>query len=186
MLLIILLAVVLAIDALASCMEFAHAAKFGRHRVQSSLELRELLEHGPHPCMTHPHWLIYTSFPSALAALIHLVMHARWLPFLIFAALAIASSMFHLYVDCNFESAPGWHSIDQALAYLGMIYHTQLFYWNVHVPLAHVATVVCLGSLYFYFAAYRSYSQGDFGRYVTLHSLWHLSASLGSLLFAFC
>ena len=165
-------------------MEWVHPRKFGSHRIKSSAELRELLVQNRHSCATHPLLLLYTSLGSIVAGLLHLGLWGRLLPCLLFCALGVASCAFHWYVDVVFEPSSFWHNADKTLAYTGMAYHVFLLANHWQSPLAYAASCICFVSLIFYFRAYAAYENHDFGKYVRIHSLWHVMASLGTILFS--
>lgn len=162
----------------------AHGERFNQHRVQSSADLHALLSRGPHSCSAHPVLLLVTSLPSVLAGILHWILWSRWLPCCIFSALGVASCFFHFFIDWKLQPSEFWAVADKSLAYAGITYHFYLWLRNFDNLWCGVAAIVCISSLYFYFSAYRAYSDGNFPLYVQLHCVWHLSAAWGTILFA--
>jgi hypothetical protein len=126
--------------------------------------------------------LIWTNGVCFIGSGVHLFL-GRWIPFVVFFCLAAASCGFHYYVDLRLISAPWWNRFDRGMAYAGMFYHFYVW-WRVHSMATHFCAVLCFASLWFYFSAFRSWEQGQIGKYVILHSLWHIAAGLGVLFFA--
>ncbi len=64
-----------------------------------------------------------------------------------------------------------------------MMYHTWLCAHSRTLP-ALAAGAVCLASVKLYFDAYAAWEQGRLEDYVRLHSLWHVAAGVGTVMFA--
>jgi hypothetical protein len=131
--------------------------------------------------------LVATNVPTLITSALHLVVFRRVLPCVIFFLLGIASTVFHVEVDLKLSNGPlarGSSFCDRLFAYCGMAYHFSRVFQSFTLW-SFASSAVCFISLYFYFTGAKLYDNGDFPGYVRWHSMWHISASLGTFMFLF-
>lgn len=69
------------------------------------------------------------------------------------------------------------------VAYFAMFFNCWLLWDNVqHHDMLGV--IICLSSVAIWKVADNAQTKGDFSTYVVVHSLWHVSSSLGAFLIA--
>ena len=160
----------------------AHPSRFGRHRIESSVELADTLARSS-GCCSSPSLLLTTNLPCFCAGLLHL-WFSRPIPGTIFVLLAIASCFFHYHVDLRLRNSRFWSVTDRCLAYAGMVYHFSVLVMDFFNAWLLGSAAICILSVWFYSSAYSAFEAGNVQKYIWLHSLWHIGAGIGTLGFA--